>query len=575
MIPKTDPLADLDPSLADELAGMASPEEKVPDNGGGLDSILLPVKLLGPDSTMYVIDAALRMFIDATINIDPLSRAVLREKVIVKLEEIGVRSPAAMVEAAFSLIKLKQPETTGQSMAFEDCQPWPDPVDGAELLDDIVDVLKRYIVLPDKAAEAVTLWIIHTWVFEAASVSPILGIASPEKQSGKSLLQELIGALVRRPLRASNITAPALFRTVEAHQPTLLADEADTFLVDAQELRGIVNSGHTKSGAYVIRTIGDDHTPVIFRTWCPKSIALIGSLPDTIEDRSIMIRMERKTPEEKVERLRSDRIFGDLQELRRKAARWTGDHIKILKAADPLLPEELSDRGQDNWRPLIGIAEAAGGAWKGRALEAARTLSGIIADNELSIRTQLLADIRDIFQQGQETMMPSVDLVQHLVEIEEHPWGDWGRPPKNISQHQLARLLRPFGIRPRQLWTGQKVRGYHLEHFQEAFSRYIPGFRVVDPVEPAPDKGFSPFSRVVGDSVPTTSGRAVTPLLTTSLPLYHSETPKKGGTGEDMPLDSPSAESPVEEPPDDWMAPTRRFFEEKRRRDQAKREAEL
>src|SRR5262249_61522438 len=90
-------------------------------------------------------------------------------------------------------------------------------------------------------------------------------------------------------------------------RPCLLVDEADSFLRDNEEIRGVVNSGHARDGA-VIRNVGDDHEPREFSTWAPVAIACIGKLPGTIEDRSIVVPMRRRRPAERIDRLRLDRL---------------------------------------------------------------------------------------------------------------------------------------------------------------------------------------------------------------------------------------------------------------------------
>jgi hypothetical protein len=129
-----------------------------------------------------------------------------------------------------------------------------------------------YVMLPDTSAVAVALWCIHAHAFEASYISPRLAITSPEKRCGKTTLLRVMQALVPKPLSASNITAAALFRTVEAVRPSLLIDEADSFLDENEELRGIINSGHARDGQ-VIRLVGEDHEPRAFSTWCPTAIA--------------------------------------------------------------------------------------------------------------------------------------------------------------------------------------------------------------------------------------------------------------------------------------------------------------
>jgi len=149
---------------------------------------------------------------------------------------------------------------------LSDAEPWGEPVDGAELLDELADAVRRYLVIPTGGAETVALWVVHAHLHDAAAISPILAITSPSPECGKTTLLDLLGALVPRPLPASNITAAALFRAVEKWRPTMLVDEADTFIRNSDELRGVLNSGHRRSAAYVVRTVGDDHEPRQFRT---------------------------------------------------------------------------------------------------------------------------------------------------------------------------------------------------------------------------------------------------------------------------------------------------------------------
>ncbi len=75
---------------------------------------------------------------------------------------------------------------------------------------------------------------------------------------GKTTTEEVTAALVRRPLAATNITVAALYRTVEQFAPTLIVDEPDTFLLHNLALRGVINSGHTRATAFVVRIAGHE-----------------------------------------------------------------------------------------------------------------------------------------------------------------------------------------------------------------------------------------------------------------------------------------------------------------------------
>src|SRR5580692_4273961 len=195
------------------------------------------------------------------------------------------------------------------------------PVDCATLLGDIERTFTRYIMLPKGAGVALALWTLHTWTVDSGDISPFLVLVSPTKRCGKTNTLIVLFYLTPRSELASNISASALFRYVEVVRPTLLIDEADSFVKDNEEMRGILDSGHTKAAAYVIRNIevNGEHKPRRFSTWAPKAIATIRSLADTLEDRSVVLTLQRKPKTAKIERLRK-RDNDEFAMLRRKAA---------------------------------------------------------------------------------------------------------------------------------------------------------------------------------------------------------------------------------------------------------------
>jgi len=403
---------------------------------------------------------------------DELRRAMLREGALQAVKDAKVNRAAPMVDAALKPAPGKKGEQGhGQALALQDPEPWPDPVDGGDLLVELVKVFPRYLALPAGASTVLALWTLHCHAHDAATVSPLLGITSPQKRCGKTTTLSLLGGTVPRPLSTSNITGPALFRSVERWAPTLLVDEAESFLRDREDLRGILNSGHHRAGAFVVRTVGDDHEARLFTTWCPKAIALIGKLPDTLMDRSIEISMRRRGAGEKVERHRLDRL-ADLEPLRRKAWTWARDHMEELKGMDPTVPTGLHDRAADNWRPLLAIAETIGGVWPERARKAAALLSGQAEDDEAG--TLLLVDLKSIFTTKGVDRIFSAEITKALVDMEDRPWPEWRRGSP-LTTRQLARLLKPFGIGPKKIRIGDSVaQGYLVEDFTDAFSRYTP-----------------------------------------------------------------------------------------------------
>jgi putative DNA primase/helicase len=362
--------------------------------------------------------------------------------------------------------------TNGTAIFMEEVELWPEPVDGVELLNDLTATFKRHVALPDFADVLMALWVVFTYAIDAAFTAPILAITSPQKRCGKTTLLALLTQLVHKALSASNITAAALFRSIEKWMPTLLVDEADTFLKDKEELRGVINAGHTRSTAYVIRTVGDDHEPTQFNVWGAKAIAMIGALPDTIADRSINVTMRRRRADEKIEKLRVDRT-GEFSDLARRCARWSSDNMGRLKAADPSVPDSLHDRAADNWRPLLAIADAVGGKWPELARNAATAMSGSESQDDDSAGVMLLTDMQTIFKEDGAHHIASAELVKKLVEIEERPWPEWYHQ-KPITPRQVARLLKPFKITPATIRIGHRTaKGYSHADLKDAFARYI------------------------------------------------------------------------------------------------------
>lgn len=269
-------------------------------------------------------------------------------------------------------------------------------------------------------------------------------------------------------MHAVNISTAVLFRVVERFAPTVLIDEADTFLEANDELRGVLNGGHNRISAYVWRTVGDDHEPRQFKVWSPKCIAMIGKLPDTLEDRALVVRLRRKQDGETVERFRADRMHEFLH-LRRKAARWVEVHASRLRELDPMVPDALNDRAQDNARAICAIADVAGGRWPALIRSALVGAAAQGDDEPQSAGVLLLRDVAEIFEAKRISGIGSTELCEALCELEESPWSEWrgGRP---ISTRGIAKLLKPYGIEPKR---DRHHRFYRRMDFADAFNRYL------------------------------------------------------------------------------------------------------
>jgi len=404
---------------------------------------------------------------DATIKrlsaLSPLEYDRVRKD---EAETLGVRP--GTLDKMVSAARKHDPEG---GIDFADVEPWPSPIDPAILLTEISATVRRFIICQHETADAVALWAAMTWFMDVVNIAPIAVITAPEKRCGKSLMLFLLGKLSHRPLTASSITPAALFRAVDAWKPTLLVDEADAFMRDNEELRGIINAGHTRDSAYVVRVVGEDFTPTKFSVWGAKALAGIGHLADTIMDRAVVLELRRKLPHEDVERLRH--AEADLFEvLAEKLARFAEDYRDTIRQARPDLPASLNDRAQDNWEPLLAIADVAGGEWPALGRRAALKLSGSDSPT-MSTGTELLADIKEVFELKRIDRISSADLITALCDDDERPWATYNRG-KPISPRQVSRRLAEYGITSNTIRIGTSTpKGFLREWFEEAFSRYL------------------------------------------------------------------------------------------------------
>ena len=347
----------------------------------------------------------------------------------------------------------------------------------ARVLDATHAFLVRYVVftLPEQA-DALALWIGHTWIYDQFDTTPYVAIQSPEKRSGKSRLMEVMAQLVRQAVPMAGASLAALFRIIDDRHPTLLLDEADTIFNkkgsdSTEDVRGLLNNGYRR-GVPFFRVVGDGKKMHVesFDVFCPKAIASIRGLPDTVQDRSIVIALKRRARSEAVGRFRLRHAEREAIPIREW---WEAIAAELLLPDEVDVPDELDDRAADSWEPLIALAGAAGDEWMARARHAAIVLSGAgeVEDDTLPIR--LLAGIRAVFVDRAAERVPTSDLLEALRADDEAPWDDWHG--KGLRAEGLAYLLRPYGIRSHQMKiAGVNVRGFDRDQFTDAFDRYLP-----------------------------------------------------------------------------------------------------
>jgi hypothetical protein len=381
-----------------------------------------------------------------------------------------------------------------------------DPRIVAGVLDDLVSYFTTYVDFVSPAqADAVALWCAYTHfvvlddpeapLFEYV---PYLLVTSAEKRSGKTTLLELAHFVVREPLPATSATTSAVKR--RAYGRTLLLDEIDAVYPaggrsadsGSEELRAILNGGFHYAARVLMSDKRDPKKTDDYRTFGPKMLVGIGrGVPDTVQDRSIPIRLERMAkagatslPKARVRTFRAeaDRLKSQLSELTTS--------IRLLPLELSEFPDTLSSRQEDIWEPLLSLARAVGPTWWERASAAAIELCR--SEVALSLGEELLNDLRDLWEEhGWPDFVSSRDIIggprdpwtgapaTGLCGMEDRPWATIHRGGP-VTTHRLAKMLGEYGVeaggRVSHGAHGHSGRGYFRADLEPIWNRY-PGVR--------------------------------------------------------------------------------------------------
>jgi hypothetical protein len=357
-------------------------------------------------------------------------------------------------------------------------------VDGtAELLDLLEAYFRRYLILTDPQVAALCVWTAHTYIYAIADTTPYLIVTSAEKRSGKTRAIEALGQVAHKPQAVTSLTEAVLFRLVHQEKPTLMIDETDAIFKDSRNgpnerqegLRAVLNAGYRR-GTLIPRMLPTGEI-ARFECYCPKLLAGIGHLPETIEDRGLTLRLKRKLPTDKVERFRHREVSnGQTMDIRLGLSAWAPRAKLALAGIYPEMPGELDDRAQDAYEILVLIGDAAGASWSERvraALVELRTEQETVQESQ-GIR--LLRDLGEAADRlaGMERIA-TADLLALLYAEGEQPWEEWwGEAGGKKAPRRLALVLGEYGIKPERWWENGVVRrGYFTAPILAARGRYV------------------------------------------------------------------------------------------------------
>ena len=352
-------------------------------------------------------------------------------------------------------------------------------IDGAALLDEVEAFMRRFVAFPTEAAAvASVLWAAHSHLLDVFDSTPRLGFLSPEPGSGKTRALEITELLVPNPMLAVSASTAALFRSVAdlAGRPTILFDEIDTVFgpkaKENEELRGFLNAGHRRSGVSY-RCVGDgaNQQVVAFPSYAALAMGGLGSLPDTILTRSVIIRMRRRGPGESVEPFRERLHKPEGHALRKRLAEWAELVKPEIIGVYPQMPDGVNDRPADVWEPLLIVADAAGATWPKRARAACVELVAATRPETVSLGIRLLIDVRDVFKDRDKLF--TAELLKGLHALDNAPWAELKGKP--LNEYGLGRFLRDYEISSKTIRVGEhKAKGYERADFTDAWARYCP-----------------------------------------------------------------------------------------------------
>jgi hypothetical protein len=372
-------------------------------------------------------------------------------------------------------------ETTASPGATE---VWREAVNTKPLLDDILEQMRRYVVIHDDAAAAMyALTVLFAWVHQEIAVySPLLGIQAPDFDAAKTTMTLVHALLTPRPHKIVRPTGPALYRLVDHTHPTLYIDNGDKLLARDRDLADIVNSSWTR-GFRVPRTV--DGNVYEFDPFCFKVINGIDLLPHldpATRSRCIVTDLLPKLPDEKVVHFKHAASDERFVTLRRQAQRWADDNTAALASAEPSMPADFNNRLAENYALLFAIADLAGGDWPARARAAAVKLAHEY--DVPSMGRRLLAICYDLFSR-RGPLLTSKQVEAALPSYGDE-WENFKGRGRAINKWEVAALLKPFKVYPGVIYPrgGHLTdRGYNVAWFETAFRHFLgkelPGGRTV------------------------------------------------------------------------------------------------
>lgn len=360
-----------------------------------------------------------------------------------------------------------------------------------EMLGQIAAFIRNYLVCSDEQAIVLAVWILHTWMYRALPNTPYLSVQSPGPACGKTRCLQLLQLFSPPGSWYTSAPPPHLFmKKLLTAKPAASPDKpaahelpSVVFLDDREFTLG--NSNRNPIIPFLLNGFRPDTSYLYqhersslreFSVFCPKVFAGVETLPSALAERCIPIDLKRKLSSEKVADWSWSYARTTAAPLLDWLKRWSELNMKTLAARAQLMAMTPSDRfnvrEREFVRPLLILAHLVEGKWLDNLNASLQWLKLRSGRDTATHGLQLLTDLRYVFNERQNPVfISSRELVADLREYESRPWRDWGKAP----EFAMARLLRPFGVRPtpQRISEKQTIKVYCKDNLEEAWSRYL------------------------------------------------------------------------------------------------------
>jgi hypothetical protein len=331
-------------------------------------------------------------------------------------------------------------------------------------------VLAREIILAEAERVACVLWVAHTFIYECFQLTPRLFITSEVAGSGKTELMKRLKEMASGGKYFTRATEAALGRlkTAEGAHLTVLLDQLDNALDTKEASTGpmldtLISGADCGSSRLLTEKIRETYKPIELDFGYPMALAKIGGLPSpALMSRCIVIHMRQATSAESRRLYRQEATPSEmLVSIRNRLANALNGQGNTLANARPGMPEGLHNRMRDKWRPLVAIADFAGGDWPLRGRQAAIELELDEQDEEEAAHILLLRRVVAVLKGWPHEAIFSEELD--------------GRLGANMSAKKRGRLLTAVGLKAKNVRREERqAKGYLVEEIRDRARQYLP-----------------------------------------------------------------------------------------------------